>query len=83
MYNPSTRRWHRVRSKLVEIKWTNRIEIVDGYLRLKDLSNARIFSKEILAHPEAMEMLTENEIEYLKLVISLETLEEITRKGKK
>lgn len=68
---------------MVEIKWTNRIEIVDGFLRQKNLSGARKFAKEILKQPEAEEMLTENEMEYLKLVISLETLENIIKKKDK
>lgn len=60
-------------------KWTNRIEIVDGFLKLRQLQKARKFARSVLKEPNAELLLTENEIEYLKLVISLDTLDKFLK----
>ena len=65
------------------IEWTNRIEIVDGFLRRKQLDMARVYAKETLDAEGASHMLTSVEIEYLKLVVSLDTLEDFINKRKK
>ena len=61
-------------------KWTNRIEIVDGFLKLRQLQKARKFARGVLKEPNAELMLTQNEIDYLRLVISLKTLEDFIKK---
>lgn len=65
------------------IEWTNRIEIVDGFLRRKQLDMAREYAKKILNMENAKHMLTSVEIEYLQLIISLDTLEDFINKRKK
>lgn len=65
------------------IEWTNRIEIVDGFLRRKQLDMARVYAKKILDMEDAKNMLTSVEIEYLQLIVSLDTLEDFINKRKK
>ena len=60
--------------------WTNRIEIVDGYLKLRQLKKARHFAHGILKEDDAEDMLTIDEVEYLRLVISLNTLDDFIKK---
>lgn len=64
-------------------RWSNRIEIVDGFLKTHELRNAKAFALNILEEPDAEMMLTENELEYLRLVVSLETLDKFIRKKDK
>lgn len=61
-------------------RWSNRIQIVDDFIRRKRLAKAREYASVILKLPDAEEMLTENEVEYLKLVTSLESLEQFIKK---
>ena len=53
---------------------TNRIDIVDGFLRLKNLKGAKAYAMDTLKFKGADKMLTEEEQKYLKLVVSLKTL---------
>ena len=56
---------------------------MDGYLQLKNLKEARKFAVKVLNEEDAELMLTEAEIEYLKLVSALESLEIFMKKRKK
>ena len=60
-------------------QWSNRILIVDDFIRRKRLAKARAYASKVLKLPEASEMLTKSEIEYLRLVISLESLEQFIK----
>ena len=62
--------------------WTNRIDIIDGFLKLKKLKSARAYAKDTLEFLGADDMLTKEEKEYLKLVVSLKTLEDFIDRNK-
>lgn len=57
--------------------WSNRLDIVDAFLRRKKLKQARSFALETLKCPEHTDMLSKDEIEYLKLVVALEKVADI------
>ena len=64
------------------VDWTNRVEVVDGFIKRRQLTNAREFALQILNTKDVEHMLTELEIEYLQLVVSLDTLEDFINKRK-
>lgn len=54
----------------MRIKWSNRLTIVDLFLRKKDMESASQFAGAVLSDPESEEMLTKEEVDYLKLVVA-------------
>ena len=58
----------------MRIRWSNRLETVDAFLRANNLRRAKHIAREILAKQGADEMLSDDEIEYLKLVVCLDKI---------
>ena len=63
----------------MRIRWSNRIAVVDGFLGCNNLKEARRLAHEILTDIEAPAMLSEDETQYLKLVVALEKIEDIVK----
>ena len=61
----------------MRIRWTNKIDIVDGFLEIGNLVSAKEMALQILKSPEAGDMLSEDEIEYLKIVVALNKIDDI------
>ena len=58
--------------------WSNKLDIVDSYLKSDQLDTAKEFAQAVLEENKDSdtEMLNEDEIEYLKLVSALKELKE-------
>jgi len=67
----------------LKIKWSNRLEIVEGFLRMQNLDKARDYAKELLTEVDAEIMLSEDEIEYLKIVVAFKSIEDYIKNHKK
>ena len=63
----------------MRIRWSNRIAVVDGFLRSNNLKEAKKLAKEILTDPEASFMLSHDEQEYLKIVTVLDKIEDLVK----
>ena len=63
----------------MRIRWSNRIAVVDGLLQSNNLKEARKQALEILRDFESDWMLSEDETQYLKLVVALEKIEDIVK----
>tara|TARA_R100001530_G_scaffold8727_1_gene9000 strand:+ start:256 stop:468 length:213 start_codon:yes stop_codon:yes gene_type:complete len=59
---------------MIRYKWTNKLDLLDSYLQSGNLDVARRFAMKILDTDGVNEMLTGDEIEYLKAVIALNSL---------
>lgn len=59
---------------MIRYKWTNKLDLLDSYLKSGNLGVARRFAMKVLDTDGVNEMLTEDEIEYLKVVIALNSL---------
>ena len=58
-------------------KWSNKLACVDAMLAAKNLRGSRMIVLGILKDPEHKEMLTEPEIEFLKMAVALQEIADI------
>ena len=63
----------------MRIRWSNRLEIVDAHLRAKNLRKAKKWAAEILNDEVAEFYLSEEELEYLSLVLKLPRMKDWKR----
>jgi sensor histidine kinase regulating citrate/malate metabolism len=77
--NTSNRRLcERLRRCNLRHKWSNKIKVVDSFLKLHRLEEAKDFAQSLLQDEENLLMFTDYEIEYLKLVICIKKIDDIT-----
>lgn len=58
----------------MRLRWSNRLTIVDRFLAQKNIKAARSFAQAILADPSSKVMLSEDELDFLKLVVTADQI---------
>lgn len=55
----------------MRVRWSNRVAVIDGLIDFGNLEEGKKQAKELLTELDALVMLSEREIAYLKLIVNL------------